>query len=214
MSLAFAVLDPSLAPKPSMTSCVPTGTEFLFKPRLINAFGALHSMVQLTTWPSGPSTFRRLDSGIRVRGPTPNHSRAAALSLPIARLVRDDEIGAPIVRAPMNAQAATTVAIGHQRCPQGPCGGPTLAVLEVDLDGIEVWIVLRSPRVGFVVEDELPSATAPLEPETIGAGKVGCQVLGRHRDVVEIALPTPLCRRVVPEVDLDACSLRQQLRLL
>ena len=56
MSRAFAVVDPSLAWKPSMTSSVPTGTEFLFRPRRISAFGAPHSIAQVNTWPFSSST--------------------------------------------------------------------------------------------------------------------------------------------------------------
>src|SRR5262245_56122270 len=52
MSLALAVVEPSLAWKPSMTSSVPGGMEFLFKPRRIREFGAPHSIAHVWVFPS------------------------------------------------------------------------------------------------------------------------------------------------------------------
>ena len=50
MSPAFAVVDPSFAPNPSMTNSVPAGIEFLFRPRRISEFGAPHSIAHVTTY--------------------------------------------------------------------------------------------------------------------------------------------------------------------
>src|SRR5947209_18347785 len=94
-------------------------------------------------------------------------------STSFCNLLAGDEVGGPLVRSPEDDEAPAGGALWHDRDRERSRGCMPFGVGQFNFCRIEFRIVLRPPRVGFVVEHEPPSGADFLQPYTVGPGEAG-----------------------------------------